>query len=141
MERFRLRLMLRFPCLNNPYLAQSSLAILARSLSHILQSYAASTAIQRFTATWPDLRRIVTSGQLAVLLYDQGELIKPELEGLFQTMFSLLNEIRPVCPMASDAANSFRQIIRILSKYLYPRKWKDNSELSDVRAFGTVAQW
>lgn len=113
--------MLRFPCLNNSYLAQSSLAILARSVSHILQSYAASTAIQRFTATWPDLRRIVTCGHLAVLLYDQGELIKPELEGLFQTMFSLLHEIRPLCPMASDAAHSFRQITRILSE-LYPPK-------------------
>lgn len=106
--------MLRFPCLNSPHLAQSSLAILARSVSHILQSYAASTSIQRFTASWPDLRRIVTCGQLAVLLYDQGELIKPELENLFHTMFGLLHEIRPLCPMAADATNSFRQMIRML---------------------------
>lgn len=112
--------MLRFPCLSNPYLAQSSLAILARSVTHIVQSYAASIAIQRFTASWPDLRRIVTCGQLAVLLYDQGELIKPELETLFQTMFNLLSEIRPLCPMAADATNSFRQIIRILREY--PRR-------------------
>lgn len=109
--------MLRFPCLSNPYLAQSSLAILARSVTHIIQSYAASIAIQRFTASWPDLRRIVTCGQLAVLLYDRGELIKPELETLFQTTFSLLSEIRPLCPMAEDATNSFRQIIRIMREY------------------------
>lgn len=108
--------MLRFACLSIPQLAQSSIAILARSVTHILQSYAASTAIQRFTAAWPDLRRIVTCGQIGVLLYEQGELIKPELENLFQTMFALLTEIRPLCPMASEMTNAFRQIVRILRR-------------------------
>lgn len=129
--------MLRFPCLNNPYLAQSSLAILARSVSHILQSYAASTAIQRFTASWPDLRRIVTCGQLSVLLYDQGEVIKPELENTLQTMFGLLAELQPLCPMAADATTAFRQIVRVLresspphSRGLWERGQIDGSGLT-----------
>ena len=109
--------MLRLAALRLPTLTLSSIAIIARSASQILLSYAScSTPAVRFTASWPDLRRIVTAGQLVAMLYWERELSKVEAEMLFDMVLELLRGCEKACPMASGMIATFGELAEMLGE-------------------------
>jgi hypothetical protein len=109
--------MLRSACVGNPLLTVSSLAIIARSATQILLAYRAIYRTRVYNLAWPQLRRVVTCGQLILQCYWRYELQKEEAETMMRIVFELLDTLQARWRSASTVRASLTELTKGLGEW------------------------
>ena len=107
----RLCILLRWPFVRHPELGLSSGAILARSVTKVLQAYTLLADGPVWHPKWAELRRIATCGHLLVFCYDEGEMSRPEAEGLASVVMELLEKLDGGCVGSAEVRQSVTALL------------------------------
>ena len=104
----RLWILLRYPCLSHPLLGASSMPIVMASVGHILSIYTTLDELSSLNPSWPQLRRIITCGQLLILCQDEGAVPLSDFLRLAQLTFALLEKHAELWPVAGEVLASLK---------------------------------
>jgi hypothetical protein len=68
--------------------------------------------------SWPQLKRILTCGQVLILCCARGEIHALESAGIFTRLFELLESHIALWPIASEALSAYKRTAKVLGESL-----------------------
>lgn len=98
-------------------LAPNAFSTIGRAVGQILNTYVDLISINHLNPSWPQLQRLVITGQLLILCYDAGEFHKREGQQLFQLMIDLLDKHQNTWPVCSDLILGFQAAAQAFGKH------------------------
>ena len=102
--------MLRASFLKHPSFAANSLATMARAAGHILWIYHRLASVARYQPSWPQLRRIVTCGQILILSWTLGDAQHAETKTLYEMFQRLLRIHMDRWPISRELGTAFSSV-------------------------------
>ena len=64
--------------------------------------------------SWPQLKRIITCGQVLIMCCARGEIHALESAGIFSRLIDLLDSHATLWPSAADAATAYKRAAKVL---------------------------
>lgn len=113
----RLRILLYYPRLGRSAGAAAEASVfLLRSCSNIIHIHTELSHMGKLDPSWPQLKRIITCGQVLVICCARGEIHALESAGIFSRLIDLLESHATLWPSAADAAVAYRRAAKVLGK-------------------------
>lgn len=97
--------------------AQARMYVL-RSATQILHIHSEAAPMGRLDPSWPQLKRVLTCGQILVLCCARGEVPALEAADLFQKLCHLIRVHADFWPMASRADQAYRDAATRLGEWV-----------------------
>jgi hypothetical protein len=122
----RLRILLYYPRLGRSAGAAAEASVfLLRSCSNIIHIHTELSHMGKLDPSWPQLKRIITCGQVLIMCCARGEIHALESAGIFSRLIDLLDSHATLWPSAADAATAYKRAAKVLGMSydsLEPRK-------------------
>lgn len=112
----RLRLVLRFPLFQHHIHASASQTICNQAAADMIRIYSRIQSVASFRSTWPETRRIFSSGQVLLLCYIEGEISWQDFEPQSQLVDQLLDRLKKGCLAAERAGSAWRDLVKLASE-------------------------
>lgn len=103
----RLRAILYLPLITHATRSAMAYTAITRAVTQILYAYSDLVSIQQLKPSWPQVQRLVVTGQLLILCHEAGELHRREAEILFQLMLDLLAQHQTLFPVCLQLIGGF----------------------------------
>lgn len=120
--------------------AAEASVFLLRSCSDIIHIHTELSHMGKLDPSWPQLKRILTCGQVLILCCARGEIHALESAGIFSRLFELLESHIALWPVASEALKAYKRAARVLGKLAtfrqYPNTDRRNLHPWRRSAFG-----
>lgn len=113
----RLRILLYYPRLrrsSGP--ASEALVYLLRSASNIIHIHSELAHMGKLDPSWPQLKRIITCGQVLIICCARGEIHALESAGVFSRLIDLLEGHMTLWPSAGEAVTGFKRAAKALGR-------------------------
>jgi hypothetical protein len=111
----RLRILLYYPRLGRSAGAAAEASVfLLRSCSNIIHIHTELSHMGKLDPSWPQLKRIITCGQVLIMCCARGEIHALESAGIFSRLIDLLDSHATLWPSAADAAAAYKKAAKVL---------------------------
>lgn len=115
----RLRILLYYPRLRRTASASATAeasVFLLRSCSNIIHIHTELSHMGKLDPSWPQLKRIITCGQVLIICCARGEIHALESAGIFSRLFDLLEGHIALWPSASESLGAYKRAAKVLGK-------------------------
>jgi len=114
----RLRILLYYPRLGRSAGAAAEASVfLLRSCSNIIHIHTELSHMGKLDPSWPQLKRIITCGQVLIICCARGEIHALESAGIFSRLIDLLDSHATLWPSAADAATAYKRAAKVLGEF------------------------
>lgn len=116
----RLRILLYYPRLGHSLGAAAEASVfLLRSCSNIIHIHIELSHMGKLDPSWPQLKRIITCGQVLVICCARGEIHALESAGIFSRLIELLDGHAILWPSTAEAAAGYKKAAKALGESHY----------------------
>jgi hypothetical protein len=113
----RLRILLFYPRLRRSVGAAAEASVfLLRSCSNIIHIHTELSHMGKLDPSWPQLKRIITCGQVLVMCCARGEIHALESAGILSRLIDLLESHTTMWPNAADAVVAYKRAAKALGE-------------------------
>lgn len=125
----RLRILLYYPRLRRSSGAAAEAQVyLLRSCSNIIHIHSELAHMGKLDPSWPQLKRIITCGQVLVMCCSRGEIHALESAGIFSRLIDLLEGHISLWPSAAEAVTAYKRAAKVLGMYIARIPLRDTAD-------------